>query len=787
MKIIFGLTHFALILFLPFPSSSTRYETLTRGSSLVLESDSLISSPLGIFTAGFYPVGDNAYIFSLWYTEPLFDGNLTVVWMANRDEPVNGRYTKLSLLNSGNLVLNDAGQSIVWTSGTESSLPVLLKLHDNGNLVLHREDGVNIWESFDSPTNTLLPLQSLRRNTKLVASRSSSDYSSGLYKLLFGNDNVLALLYDSEDFSSIYWPPPWRTIWEEGRTSYNASKIANFDLRGSFHSSDGFQLNTSDYGFGPQRRMTLDHDGNLRVYSLDKGLRIWTVTWQVFRQPCKIHGICGVNSVCTYRHDSSRRCSCLPGHKMKNAADWSKGCVPEFKLPCSKSYSPYFLKHNQYQFYGYDKGFFPNCTLDQCKKLCSSDCECIGFQYDQESTGSYTCYTKPTLLNGLQTPGVQSWFYLKLPQSWGPTGRNSTLDHIDMQCPSSVTQLSRQYEEEEHGWFKYLFWCTMAIGAFEIFCLLIFLYLTHKSSSPTGQRYVQAATGFKRYTYAELKKASINFSQEIGRGGSGVVYKGTLSDNRIAAIKFLNIEAMQGEAEFLAEVNLIGRLNHSNLIESWGYCAQGKYRILVFEYLEHGSLLENLHSNKLDWKKRYDIAIGTAKGLAYLHEECLEWVLHCDVKPQNILLDTNYEPKVADFGLSKLLNRSCGEENMNVSRIRGTRGYMAPEWVSHLPITSKVDVYSYGIVVLEMVTGKNPKDLYVETENRGMGGKMLKNWVIMETTNEEGWIEKIVDPSLGGEYDAERLGNLVEVALKCAQENRDDRPTMREVVSMLET
>ncbi|XP_073143335.1 putative receptor protein kinase ZmPK1 [Henckelia pumila] len=703
--------------------------------------------------------------------------------MANRDRPVNGRDTRLSLQDSGDLVLRDAGRLFVWNSGTESSLPVVLKLHDDGNLVLHREDGVDIWRSFDFPTNTLLPLQSLQRNTKLVSSRSFGDYFSGSYTLLFDNNCVLSLLYDSGDFTSIYWPPPWRRIWDEGRTSYNASKIATLDLRGSFLSSDKFQINTSDYGLGPQRRMTLDHDGNLRVYSLDKGMRIWNITWQAFREPCKVHGICGVNSVCSYRHDSSPRCSCLAGHKMKNATDWSKGCVPEFELPCRDSYSPYFLKHNHYQFYGYDKGFFPNCTLDQCKKLCSSDCECKGFQYDMETTGTYTCYTKPTLLNGLQTPGVWSWFYLKLPQSWEPSGRNSTIDHINMRCPSSVTQLSRQYREKgEDGWFKYLLWCTVAIGAFEIFCLLIYLYQTRKSSSPTGQGYVQAGSGlFKRYTYAELKKASNNFSQEIGRGGSGVVYKGTLPDNRIAAIKFLDIEPNQGEAEFLAEVNLIGRMNHANLIESWGYCAEGKYRLLIFEYLEHGSLAENLYSNKLDWKKIYDIAVGTAKGLAYLHEECLEWVLHCDVKPQNILLDSNYEPKVADFGLSKLLNRS-GEENMNVSRIRGTRGYMAPEWVSRLPITSKVDVYSYGIVVLEMVIGRNPKELHDETRKGGTEGKMLMNICVM---NEGGWIKKMVDPSFVGEYEAERMGKLVEVALKCVQENRDDRPTMREVVSML--
>src|SRR5262249_50261363 len=155
---------------------------------------------------------------------------------------------------------------------------------------------------------------------------------------------------------------------------------------------------------------------------------------------------------------------------------------------------------------------------------------------------------------------------------------------------------------------------------------------------------------------AELKKATQNLREEIGRGAGGIVYKGILSDHRVAAIKQL-YEANQGEAEFLAEISTIGKLNHMNLIEIWGYCVEGKHRLLVYEYMEHGSLAENLFSKSLDWNRRFEIALGTAKGLAYLHEECLEWVLHCDVKPQNILLDSNYQPKVSDFGLSRLLSR----------------------------------------------------------------------------------------------------------------------------------
>ncbi|PRQ27753.1 putative protein kinase RLK-Pelle-SD-2b family [Rosa chinensis] len=201
--------------------------------------------------------------------------------------------------------------------------------------------------------------------------------------------------------------------------------------------------------------------------------------------------------------------------------------------------------------------------------------------------------------------------------------------------------------------FQDIRWKIILIGLWSLVWGL--LSSTFSKSNEDIHGYLLTTTGFKRFSYAELKTATRGFSDEIGRGAGGVVYKGVLADQRVAAIKLLS--EGQVEAEFLAQASTIGKVNHMNLIEMWGYCSEGKHRLLVYEYMEHGSLAQNLASNVLDWEKRFDIAVGTAKGLAYLHEECLEWVLHCDVKPQNILLDSNFQPKVADFELSKILNR----------------------------------------------------------------------------------------------------------------------------------
>ncbi|KAL6207881.1 hypothetical protein ACLB2K_018834 [Fragaria x ananassa] len=346
---------------------------------------------------------------------------------------------------------------------------------------------------------------------------------------------------------------------------------------------------------------------------------------------------------------------------------------------------------------------------------------------------------------------------------------------LGLSCTEKVVDLEREYVKNRVSKpVRFLLWFACGVGGVEIICIVLVWGLLKSNEDIHG--YAVTATGFKRFSYAELKTATRVFSEEIGRGAGGVVYKGVLADQRVAAIKVL-YEANQGEAEFLAEASTSGKANHMNLIEMWGYCSEGKHRILVYEYMEHGSLAQKLASNVLDWEKRFDIAVGTAKGLAYLHEECLEWVLHCDVKSQNILLDYIYHPKVADFVLSKLLNRD-ELKNSSFSRIRGTRGYIALEWVYNLPITSKVDVYSYGVVVLEMVTGKNTTMVMEMSDGEQ---RRLITWVrekLNGTDNIASRMGEIIDPSFSGNYDVEKMEILLTVALHCVEEDKDSRPTI---------
>lgn len=798
-----------LALSLQLPSSVAAVygsDTLTQGSSLsVEEPNDVMVSPNGMFCAGFYTVGENAYSFAVWFSEPQTQNPPTLVWMANRDYQVNGKGSRLSLLHNGNLVLKDPDDSHVWSTDTVSLSSVHLLLHDTGNLVLREVEGEGdditptLWQSFDFPTDTLLPLQVFTKYAKLVSSRSETNKSSGFYTLFFDNDNILRLVYDGPEVSNIYWPDPWLANWDAKRAGYNNSRVAVLDTLGNFSSSDDFTFMTSDYGAVIQRRLTLDPDGNIRAYSRRHVAEKWSISWQSRSRLCRIHGLCGPNSLCSY-NSNGVKCTCLPGYKMKSFGDWSSGCEPKFSLSCNRTESR-FLFISNVELYGYDYGIFTNYTLNQCKELCLQLCKCKGIQHTYVSaSGTFTCYPKLQLRNAYRIPYYNADLYLRLPANSSYSFDEKSIDEYKLACSANprTVHLERAYNKgHESRYVKFLLRFAGGVGGLEILCIfLVWFFLVRTGqqqyySGADARVYNLAFVGFRRFSYSELKQATKNFSQEIGKGAGGVVCKGVLSDQRVAAVKKLR-EANQGEEEFLAEVSSIGRLNHMNLIEVWGYCAEGKHRLLVYEYMEHGSLAENITNNRLDWTKRFNIALGIAKGLAYIHEECLEWILHCDVKPQNILLDSNYQPKVADFGLSKLRNRNDAKYS-SFSRIRGTRGYMAPEWVFNLPITSKVDVFSYGVVILEMVTGKSvTKGIVTDTTDNGVEIKKERHlglvaWLREKQNNEiASWVNEILDPTIEGGYEENRMEGLVRVALRCVEEEKDKRPTMSQVIEMLQ-
>ncbi|XAR59144.1 Non-specific serine/threonine protein kinase [Bertholletia excelsa] len=282
-----------------------------------------------------------------------------------------------------------------------------------------------------------------------------------------------------------------------------------------------------------------------------------------------------------------------------------------------------------------------------------------------------------------------------------------------------------------------------------------------------------------RFSFKELRTATDNFhpSNKIGRGGFGTVYKGFFKDGTTVAVKILAAESKQGLREFLTEINTISNIRHPNLVELIGCCAEGTNRALVYEYLENNSLDNALlgHSRtiKLDWGKRSAICKGTAIGLAYLHEELVPRIIHRDIKASNIILDQDFNPKIGDFGLAKLFP----EEMTHIStKIAGTTGYLAPEYALGGQLTTKADVYSFGIVILEVISGKSSG----KTNWQGMQTLLEWAWQLYE----EGKLLELVDPELDN-FPEEEVIRYMKVALFCTQAAANRRPAMSQVVEML--
>ncbi|KAJ6805286.1 putative serine/threonine-protein kinase [Iris pallida] len=284
------------------------------------------------------------------------------------------------------------------------------------------------------------------------------------------------------------------------------------------------------------------------------------------------------------------------------------------------------------------------------------------------------------------------------------------------------------------------------------------------------------------FSHKELRNATADFSHvnKVGEGGFGSVYKGTLKDGTIVAIKVLSSESRQGVREFLTELTVISHTVHENLVKLYGCCVEGNQRIIVYNYLENNSLAQTLlganRSNiQFSWRTRTRICIGVARGLAFLHEEVRPHIVHRDIKAGNVLLDRDLTPIISDFGLAKLLPPNTTHVS---TRVAGTIGYLAPEYAIRGQVTRKSDVYSFGVLLLEIVSGRCNTNTRLPYEEQFL---LERTWALYE----RGELLKIVDTSLTDDLDTEEARKFLEIALLCTQDVSKLRPSMSTVVRML--
>uniref|UniRef100_A0A1J3FJ79 Putative LRR receptor-like serine/threonine-protein kinase n=1 Tax=Noccaea caerulescens TaxID=107243 RepID=A0A1J3FJ79_NOCCA len=303
-----------------------------------------------------------------------------------------------------------------------------------------------------------------------------------------------------------------------------------------------------------------------------------------------------------------------------------------------------------------------------------------------------------------------------------------------------------------------------------------------KPSEVDGE--IAAIDNVKIYKYREIRQATDDFSAEnkIGEGGFGSVYKGHLKDGKVAAIKVLSAESRQGVREFLTEINVISEIQHDNLVKLYGCCVEGNHRILVYNYLENNSLDKTLLAGgytrsgiQFDWSTRANICVGVAKGLAFLHEEVRPHIIHRDIKASNILLDKYLSPKISDFGLARLMPPNMTHVS---TRVAGTIGYLAPEYAVRGQLTRKADIYSFGVLLMEIVSGRSNKNTRLPSEFQYL---LERAWALYERNE----LVDLVDTGLNGVFDAEEACRYLKIGLLCTQDSPKLRPTMSTVVRLL--
>jgi hypothetical protein len=406
-----------------------------------------------------------------------------------------------------------------------------------------------------------------------------------------------------------------------------------------------------------------------------------------------------------------------------------------------------------------------NFTEENCKNSCLQDCMCAVAIFSFNGI----CWKKKLpLSNG--RPDNKGKVFMKVRKD------NSTLPGPSFQNP----ERNKKNQDSLIVAGSVLLGCSV----FVIFILIGAIchgFFCKKKVSKIEKNGSVSEMNLRCLTYKELLEATDGFREELGRGAFGIVYKGALkmgSNVLLVAVKKLNSAAQEKEMEFKAEVEIIGKTHHKNLVRLIGFCDEGVQRLLVYEFLSDGTLACFLFGDlKPSWKQRIQIAFGIARGLLYLHEEYSTQIIHCDIKPQNILLDEYYNARISDFGLAKLLRM---DQSQTHTAIRGTKGYVAPEWFRNMAITAKVDVYSFGVMLLEIISCQRSMDMESGEEDKAI----LMDWAY--DCFREGKLDVLVEYDREAMDDMEKVERFVKVAIWCIQEGPSLRPTIRKVMHMLE-
>ncbi|KAF8700351.1 hypothetical protein HU200_034283 [Digitaria exilis] len=733
----------------PMPPGCTMLAVSASARDTILPGDGIygnqtLVSKNGVFELGFFSPGPDIYHFlGVQLTNlPAIAGHKRF-WFGDRVYITDLSSAALELFGD-RLCIMEAGANLWGTTVAGDGPPPATAsavLLDTGNLVVTDQANSSriLWQSFDFPGDALLPGARLGFDRDTGKKNISLTYTDSWYNGSLAVDpsrkNGFVLTVDGRDVVIPGTFPDWMVSSQENGSSL---VLLNHPRRPDF--SEHLQLHLGQV--------------SLRSWSDSRGR--WVDRW-TFPSDCKSGPFfCGRFGVCK----SNGRCGCVTGFEPSKPSEWQIGY---FVNGCSRSLPLSCVTNNGHQTL-HDDSFVPLHRLqglpynpqddsaesaEDCRESCLSKCYCVAYAY--EYSGCKLWYNILYNVSAATRPPY-SKVYVRLGSELRPRKRGLQTIGIVL----------------------------LVVGLAGITCLILILAAlwTYRRDLLTCRKF-QVEGPLSVYPYAQLKRATRNFSEKLSEGGFGCVFRGTMPGPTVVAVKRLK-GLGHADKQFRAEVQTLGVIQHTNLVRLLGFSVKGNTRLLVYEYMANGSLDSHLFSEDsalLTWDIRYRIALGIAKGLAYLHEECQNCIIHCDIKPENILLDAEFGVKIADFGMAKLLGR---EFNSALTTIRGTMGYLAPEWVSGQRITKKADVYSFGIVLLEIISGRR------STRRLKSGGHRYFPLYAAAQLNEGEDLLPLLDHRLEGNANVKELDVACRVACWCIQDEESNRPSMGQVVRMLE-
>ncbi|KAL9994290.1 putative protein kinase RLK-Pelle-DLSV family [Helianthus debilis subsp. tardiflorus] len=765
--------------------------TLTRP---LKDGDILVSNGANFALGFFSPANSTNRYAGIWYNKV---SEQTVVWVANRDRPITNSSGMLSVDQTGNLVLQEKNKSFVFWSTNVSGMAndvFSAQLLDSGNLVLFQgliNKEVYSWQSFDHPSNTVLPGMKIGIDKKTGLNRvftswkSSADPGVGEYSHkmeLVGSPQLFLFKGTTKIWRTGSWRGNGWTGIPEIHVNYlfNVTYINNNDEATiAFYAREGSIIS----------RLVVTESRTIDRLAWNEADHKWVGFWSAPKDRCDGYNHCGPFGFCDSNKLDTFECGCLPGYEPQSQQDWylrdgSKGCKrKEGTQMCE--FGDGFVELARVKVPDTSTARVNmSVGLKACEGLCLRECSCMGYasadiSKDSEGGGCITWHEDMIDLRTFSDGG--QFFYIRV----------------------DAAELAKFSSKRLNGSHKNLFlFIGMPIfaGAF-LLCTFIWCCVRKKKAkqnegevglSFTDIRVKSLEGSLKEkdvgknvdldvFDISIIAAATDNFSSSnmLGEGGFGYVFKGKLVNGQEIAVKRLSQSSCQGMQEFKNEVTLIAKLQHKNLVRLLGYCFREEEKMLVYEYLPNKGLDSFIFDQEkaflLDWKKRFQIIQGIVRGLLYLHHDSRLKIIHRDLKASNILLDTNLNPKISDFGMAKIFRGD--EDEAKTRRVVGTYGYMSPEYAMQGLFSVKSDVFSFGILVLEIINGRRNTS-YCHENSINLISHVWDLW------NQDKALT-IVDASLRDSFDAHEVLLCIHVGILCVQELATDRPTMIDVAFML--